>query len=136
MTCAIIAKSLVNTGFINEYEPPYSKIKEELRDTIWKLFCEGYTDFYSNCEYGISLWAAEIVIALKMYNDIKLHIVIPYEEQSTKWSEEYRDRYFAVHEKAYTVTMISNHYTKDCYDKGNQYMIEQSDIYICLSHLL
>ena len=87
MTCAIIAKSLVNTGLINEYEQPYIRIKDELRDTIWRLFCEGYTEFYSNCEYGVSLWAAETVIALKLYNDIKHHIVMPYEEQATQWPE-------------------------------------------------
>ena len=29
-----------------------------------------------------------------MYNDIKLHIVMPFEEQATKWPEEYRDRFF------------------------------------------
>ena len=87
MTCAIIAKSLVNMGFINECELPYSKIKEQLRDTIWELYCSGYTEFYSNCEYGVSLWAAETVIALKLYNDIKHHIVMPYEEQATQWPE-------------------------------------------------
>ena len=127
MTCAIIAKALVNTGFINEYEQPYSKIKDELRDTIWKLFCEGYTGFYSNCEYGVSLWAAETVIALKMYNDIKLHIVMPHEEQATQWPEEYRERFFTAHEKADTVTIISNHYTEDCYEKAERYMRERGD---------
>ena len=127
MTCAIIAKSLVNTGFINEYEQPYSKIKEELRDTIWKLFCEGYTEFYSNCEYGVSLWASETVIALKMYNDIKLHIVMPYEEQAVNWSEEQRDRYFAVHEKADTVELLSYHYYDGCYKDADRIMAGRSD---------
>ena len=46
MTCAIISKSSVNVGTFNEYEPPYSKIKEQLRDTIWELYCSGYTEFY------------------------------------------------------------------------------------------
>ena len=127
MTCAIIAKALVNTGFINEYEQPYIRIKNELRDTIWKLFCEGYTEFYSNCEYGVSLWAAEIVIALKMYNDIKLHIVMPHEEQATQWPEEYRERFFTAHEKADTVTIRLNHYTEDCYEKAERYMRERAD---------
>ena len=127
MTCAIIAKSLVNMGFINEFEQPYSKIKEELRDTIWKLFCEGYTEFYSNCEYGVSLWAAETVIALKMYNNIKMRIVMPYEEQAVNWSEEFRDRYFAVHERADTVELLSSHYYKKCYEEADRIMADKSD---------
>ena len=133
MTCAIISKSSVNVGTFNEYEPPYSKIKEELRDTIWKLFCLGYTEFYSNCEYGIPLWAAEIVIALKMYNDIKLHIVMPYEEQAKNWSEEYRDRYFTIHEKADTVELLSYHYYDGCYEAANKEMTSRSDSVILMS---
>ena len=43
---------------------------------------------------------------------------------------EYRDRYFAVHEKADTVTMISNYYTADCYEKAERYMRERGDIHI------
>ena len=127
MTCALIAESLVNIGLINEYEPPYNQIKEKLRDTIWGLYCEGYNEFWVNCEYGVPLWAAEIIIALKMYNDIKLHIAMPYEEQATKWAEEYRDRFFTVHEKADTVTIISNHYTEDCYEKAERYMCDRAD---------
>lgn len=130
MTCAIISKALVNTGSINEFEPPYCTLKEELRQMIWELYCEGYTDFYSNCEYGVPLWCAEIVIALKMYNDIRLHIAMPYEEQATKWGEDYRDRFFTVHEKADTVKILSTHYTKDCYDTADEYMKAMSDKYV------
>ena len=127
MTCAIISKQPVNTSFFNEYEPTYIEIKEKIRQTIWDLVCVGYTDFYSNCEYGVSLWAAEIITALKMYNDIKLHIVMPYEEQATKWHEDHRDRFFTVHEKADTVKIISNHYTEDCYEMAEEYMRERAD---------
>ena len=31
-----------------------------------------------NCEYGVPLWSAEIIIALQMYNDIELNIAMPY----------------------------------------------------------
>ena len=127
MTCAIIAKSLVNTGLINEFEQPYSKTKEEIRDTIWKLYCEGYTEFYSNCEYGVSLWAAATIVALKMYNDIKLRIVMPYEEQAVNWGEEFRDRYFAVHERADTVELLSYHYYDGCYEEADRIMADKSD---------
>lgn len=133
MTCALITKNNLNTGFINEYEQPYIRIKEELRDMIWKLFCEGYTDFYSNCEYGVSLWAAEIVIALKMYNDIKLHIVMPYEEQAVKWCEEFRERYFAVHEQADSVELLSYRFYKGCYEDADKLMVGRCDRTIILN---
>lgn len=63
----------------NENEKPYPAIKVRLRNAIWELYCKGVDSFYLNCEYGVPLWAAEIICALKMYNDIELHIVMPYE---------------------------------------------------------
>ena len=37
----------------NEHEKPCVKIKNQLREMIWELYCQGYTGFYVNCEYGI-----------------------------------------------------------------------------------
>lgn len=85
MTCTIISAGeelLLDNK--NEHEPPYPMIKEKLRELIWELYCKGYHCFYVNCEYGVPLWTAEIIAALKMYNDITLNIVLPYEEQSIK----------------------------------------------------
>ena len=79
MTCTIVsdeAELLLKCK--NEHEPPYPAVKEQLRDAIWELCCKGFNKFYLNCEYGIPLWTAEIICAFKMYNDIELHIVIPY----------------------------------------------------------
>lgn len=82
MICTIISDgSELDRNCRNEKEKPYPEIKGRLRETIWKLFCEGYTEFYVNCEYGIPLWTAEIITALKLYNDIVLNIVVPFEEQ-------------------------------------------------------
>lgn len=122
MTCCIISRE---NNFKNDNEPVCVETKTKLREIIWELYCSGYAEFWVNCEYGIPLWAAEIVIALKIYNDIKLHIAMPYEEQATKWAEEYRDRFFTVHEKADTVTIISKRYTEDCYEKADRYMCDR-----------
>ena len=81
MTCCIISR---NNRYMNDNEPVCLETKAKLRELIWELYCSGYAEFWVNCEYGIPLWAAEIVIALKIYNDIKLHIAMPYEEQATK----------------------------------------------------
>lgn len=112
----------------NEHESPYPEIKAKLRDKIWELYCKGYNSFYVNCEYGVPLWTAEIICAMKMYNDIRLNIVMPYEEQSADWNEEYRDRYYDVHACADNVYMIGTRYSSDCYDKADRYMIDNSDI--------
>ena len=94
MTCTIISiGEELNFRCKNENEPPYPEIKAKLREKIWGLYCNGYDRFWINCEYGVPLWCGEIITALAMYNDIKLSIAMPYEEQSTNWVEEHRERF-------------------------------------------
>lgn len=111
----------------NELEEPYPTIKRRLREIIWNEFCSGSTDFYVNCEYGIPLWAAEIICALKRYNEIRLHIVVPYEEQALNWTEEQRDRYYYLHEHSDSVTFACYGFEQDCYQTADRIMAENSD---------
>jgi uncharacterized phage-like protein YoqJ len=125
--------SIVSTGkelsfkCKNENEYPYKTMKEKLREDIWELYCSGYDEFYLNCEYGIPLWAAEIICALKMYNPIILNIVTPYEEQTTDWCEEWRNRYFEIHEKADTIKIMHTKYQNDAYENTDKFMIDTCD---------
>lgn len=129
MVCTIISSGIeFEAKKYNEFEEPIVTIKEKLRNAIWHLYCKGYNVFYLNCEYGIPLWSAEIITALKLYNDISLRLVIPYEEQTTDWYEDIRDRYFTVHEKADTIEFASSQYSEDCYELCSEIMIEQSDL--------
>ena len=131
MTCTIISTGEeLNLICKNENEPPYPGIKAKLREKIWNLYCKGYDSFWLNCEYGVPLWCGEIITALAMYNDIELNIAMPYEEQSTNWVEEHRDRFFAVHADSDNVEQISNQYTEDCYELADEHMIDESDLVV------
>lgn len=83
-----------------------------------------------NCEYGMPLWAAEFIVYLKPLNNITLSVVVPFEEQAVRWTEEYRNRYFRVHEKADNVTLASTQYHPSCYREAEQMMIDESDLLI------
>ena len=129
MTCTIISTGEErNLVCKNEFEPPYPEIKAKLREKIWELYCKGYETFWLNCEYGVPLWCAEIIIALQMYNDIELNIAMPYEEQSTNWVEEHRERFFSAHENSDHVEIISNRYSDACYELADEHMIEESEL--------
>ena len=129
MICTIISSGEeLNLVCKNEFEPPYPEIKAKLREKIWELYCKGYNTFWVNGEYGVPLWCAEIVIALQIYNDLYLNIAMPYEEQSTNWVEEHRDRFFAIHADSDHVEIISNWYTKNCYDLADEHMIDDSEL--------
>ena len=131
MTCTVISTGEeLNLTCKNENEPPYPEIKAKLREKIWNLYCKGYDSFWLNCEYGVPLWCGEIITALAMYNDIELNIAMPYEEQSTNWVEEHRDRFVAVHADSDHVELISNQYTEDCYEMADEYMIDESDLVV------
>lgn len=125
--------TIASTGFEkdikckNEHENPYAYIKKRLREAIWQAYCEGADEFYVNCEYGIPLWAAEIICGLKKYNRMKLHIVVPYEEQCRDWSEDLRDRYYDVHEQSDSVRFAAYGYTDGCYEKADEIMADSSD---------
>lgn len=131
MTCTILStgKELLSENK-NENEQPYLRIKAKLYILLDDLFSQGYDCFYLNCEYGIPLWTAEILCAFKRSHSIKLHIVIPYEEQAATWQEELRNRYFRVHERADSVTMACTHYQPDCYSIAEHLMADQSNLLV------
>lgn len=131
MICTIIAdRKEFELRHINEHEEPCLSIKNSLRQIIWELFCDGYDTFYLNCEYGIPMWAAEIIIALKIYNNINLNIIIPYEEQCRDWYEDIRDRYFKIHILSDNVETNCTHYDEESYILADKLMISKSDAVI------
>lgn len=129
MICTIMSDgSELNFKCKNEFEEPYITLKSKLAEIIWKLYCANYKDIYLNCEYGIPLWSAEIVLALKQYNDISLQLIIPYENQAESWCEENRNRYYAIHEKSDAVIMLSTSYYPECYNNANEFMKNKSNL--------
>ena len=76
MVCTIVSDKL-EVNFI--YKKHTQDIKKKITEIVWKMYCKGYDTFQVNCEYGIPLWTAEIITALKMYNAIFLDIFVPYE---------------------------------------------------------
>ncbi|MBQ8827294.1 MAG: DUF1273 family protein [Oscillospiraceae bacterium] len=136
MICTIISDDWeYNVKYRNEHDEPYLKIKQQLRGVIWQLYCDGYDEFYVNCEYGIPLWSAEIIAALKFYNKICLKIVTPFEEQCCFWTENERDRYYAIHKMADTVEFACKGYRDNCYSIADEMMIDKSDLVIIFTKI-
>lgn len=101
------------------------KITKEIKDLTEK---EGVNVFYTGMESGADLFAAGYVASLKENRDIKLHCVIPFEEQAADYSEEERDLYFCVAEKSDSEIMINKQRTFSCRKQRDIYMIKKSDI--------
>jgi len=132
MTCTILSDgSELQLACKNEEERPVLEIKKKILGLLESLIYEGYEEFWVNCEYGIPLWTAELICAMKKDYDLKLHIAVPYEEQSTNWFEEQRDRYFSLHQKADSVKFVNTQFHSGCYQEAEQYMLMQSNV-LCL----
>ena len=126
--CTIVSTDYKNLNVsVNESEMDIIALKKNLLEVIWQCFRNGATEFYVNCEYGIPFWSAEIIVAMKLYNDIQLHIVSPHENQSLDWHEEFRNRYYMVHENADSVELASIYDNEDCYREADEMMCDESD---------
>ena len=109
-------------------------LKKTLREQIINLIeNEGVTHFISGMAIGVDMYAAEIVLGLKAsYLGITLESAIPCESQAAKWSEALRDRYFDIASKCDKETLIQTHYTPDCMNKRNRYMVDHADVLIAV----
>lgn len=131
MICCIISDGYeLNSICRNEHETPILKVKNKLRDAVYQLYHEGYDEFYTNCEYGVPLWTAEIIIGLKLYNNISLNIVVPFEEQCQNWAEHDRDRYYTIHQKADNIIFACSEYESDCFVIANEIMMDLSELIV------
>lgn len=87
-------------------------IKLKIAEVVSQLAANGISDFLTDCEYGIPLWGAEIVLAQKILTpEITLKVYMPHEEQAVNWTPDWRKRYFEIHKKADRV-VIFNDYAK------------------------
>ena len=95
-SCAIFGHDPIRFawGFDEEAAACY-EMKTELAQQIMVLRQQGVTQFSVACDYGVGLYAAEIINALRDNTpELLLFCVTPYEEQAAKWTPALRERYF------------------------------------------
>ena len=82
----------------NEDSRECQTVKNNILNAIIRLFKEnGVDEFYTDCSFGFPLWGGEIVTGLMLYNDIRLYVVFPYENQPFRYTVNWRDRFYKVH---------------------------------------
>lgn len=109
-------------------------LEEKLYNTVEKLISEGITDFYAGGAIGFDTLAAKTVLKLrKKYSHIKLHIIVPCEDQEKMWSPESKELYRKINEAADEVKILSPVYFNGCMQVRNRYMADNSSI--CIAYL-
>ncbi len=137
MTCTITSQGfelLLAMDLVSPERFPknaLSVLKCNLLEILWSLIQKGYTDFYTNAEYGIPLWTAEMICALKMYHkDLHLYLVIPYEEHYTAWKPEIREKYLRIRSQADGFAYADITQSPKSIEKANRIMCDSSDLLV------
>ena len=134
-TCAFTGHRPQHLPFgMNENDDRCVKLKEALKEQIINLIeAEDVTHFITGMALGVDLYAAEIVLDLKArYPNITLESAIPCETQAVKWSMAQRERYYDIAAQCDKETMLQSHYSPDCMDKRNRYMVDHADFIIAV----
>ena len=108
-------------------------LKEILAVQIKALADSGITDFLSGMALGIDLWSAQIVLNLQKDNPaLKLHCILPCEEQETKWASQTQEQYHSILAQANNVIYTEREYSKGCMLKRNRYLVDHSSILLAV----
>lgn len=134
-SCAFTGHRPQNLPFgFHEDDERCTALKGILKNQIISLITdENVTHFISGMALGVDMYAAEIVLKLKkVYPGITLESAIPCETQAAKWNETMRERYYDIAAQCDKETLLQTHYTADCMDKRNRYMVDHADYIIAV----
>ncbi|MFD2701242.1 DUF1273 domain-containing protein [Paenibacillus shunpengii] len=81
-------------GIFNQKHPGIPYIKQAIRSKLITLIEEGAEWIITPGQYGVDLWACEVVIELKKeYPQLKLSIISAFMNPEEKWSDDKKEYY-------------------------------------------
>lgn len=111
-------------------------VKVRLMVILEELIHQGYRYFGAGGARGFDSLAAKTVLELKeRYRDIHLILVLPFHNQyeaETGWSMAEIEEYHRLKEKASKVVHLQKNYSKGCYYRRNEHLIDHSSM--CVSY--
>ena len=117
----------------NENDPRCRALKKQLAGVIEQTILDGMTHFICGMAEGCDLYCAEAVLALReRYPFITLEAAIPCPTQADGWTRAQRERYRRILARCDYETMVQDHYTRECMQRRNRYMVDHSALLIAL----
>lgn len=102
------------------------------REIVRAIKRDGIQHFLTGMALGVDTWAAEIVLSLRKRRHVTLECVLPCHDQDARWPRESRERYQSILAQCDKVTLLQTHYSPDCFNKRNHYLIDHSDLVIAV----
>ena len=117
----------------NESDERCVALRTALREQIIALVEAGMTDFYSGGADGVDCWTSLIVLELRKKNPVlRLHMILPHEGQSDKWSDSAQERYRSILEQADSVEYVSREYYEGCMLDRNHRLVEAAGVLLAV----
>ena len=115
-------------------EEPEEQIKTWLETQIRSAIAAGFTTFISGCAMGVDIWAGQIVIRLrdeekvkKGNSSLRLIAATPWPGFSNRWNIDWQEQYSHLLRDADLVVPGRNRYSKDVFQKLNEWMVDHSN---------
>ena len=121
------------TGTTTTAYSPNAEAREAVAKTLREQIRDGVTDYLCNAGQGFPLWVCEILIDIRdtrihhHLNAPQVHLVMPNERQADDYDDETHERFFDVHAKADTVTILSEEYQDNPLENSERFMIDGCD---------
>ena len=124
-------KSCCFTGHRNIDRDDYYKVMFLLQKTLEEKINEGYKYFCAGGAQGFDTLAAMTVLKLKeKYPQIQLHLYLPCMDQAENWSEDAKEKYEMIKQKANLISYAKQSYTADCMLERDRSLIDKSSLCI------
>lgn len=102
-------------------------IKRALERQIKTAIDDGLYVFITGMARGVDIWAAQIVLNLRMTDSrIRLICACPFEGFEKSWSFAWRSKYREILQEADLVRYICEGYNKSCFQKRNEWMVDHA----------
>ena len=109
------------------------QLKKRILDAVETACEEGYTHFICGMAMGCDLYFAEAVLAAKeRFPELTLEAAIPCLTQTDGWPEEQKARYQRILAACDYETVVQEHYSRDCMQRRNRYMVDHAALLIAV----
>lgn len=117
----------------DESDPRCLALKERLAAAVEDAYDRGMRHFLCGMARGADFYFCDAVLELReRRSGVTLEAVIPCEEQTARWSERERERWFSLVERCDGETMLQHHYDKGCMLRRNRYLVDHSSMLIAV----
>lgn len=106
-------------------------VRANLGEAIDMAISRGFQTFICGMARGVDLWAGQEVLLRKQRDPaIKLICATPFPGFEKSWSPYWRNVYFETASMADYKVAICQTYTRDCFQKRNEWMVTHSGLVI------